>query len=88
MSIIIKDASLPKNCNECRLHDECGGCLASETVRCDYKSSRRPAECPLVDVDQLITEIAMKGWVNHSLYNADLISVGDVTRILKGDRQH
>ena len=84
MSIIIKDASLPKNCNECRLHDECGGCLASENVGCDYKSSRRPADCPLVDVDQIITEIAMKGWVNHSLYNADLISVGDVTRILKG----
>ena len=39
---------IPKNCNECTLHNCCGECLVNGT-HADYSLESRPSDCPLID---------------------------------------
>lgn len=55
--MILININLPKNCNSCSMHNECGLCLANNETSCDYdKYADRPDDCPIVmDVDEWLS---------------------------------
>ena len=52
--LVIK-MDMPKNCNDCNLQDECGGCqVCGKFGIVDYDSNERPSKCPIVcDTEQI-----------------------------------
>ena len=55
--MILIDTNVPRNCNSCSMHNECGLCLANNETNCDYdKYAERPADCPIVmDVNEWLS---------------------------------